>query len=83
MGFFTNDRFLLLEKLYEHQIEVSGVIFVPVTQTELANLMSCSKVKINKLLGELMENGYVEVYNNTKGRYQLTENGLKAIKKYS
>lgn len=81
--FFINDRFRLLKILYDHQIQVGDVTFTPITQLEAAELMNCSKVKINKIIGELMERHYIKVYNNTKGRYVLTEDGLKAIKKYS
>lgn len=81
IDYFVNDRYKLLKTLSEHQIDVANETFIPVTQAELAKMLNISKVTINKILGELIENGYVEVYNNTKGRYKLTDNGQKIIKK--
>ena len=81
--FFVNDRYKMLKTLSEHQITIADEVFIPVTQVELGKLMNLSKVTVNRLLNELIDNGYVEVYNNTKGRYQLTEAGKRVIEKYS
>ena len=55
---------------------------MPVTQEELASLLKWSKTKVNKILNEVIEAGYVSVFSGTKGRYQITEKGFEAIKKY-
>ena len=39
--------------------------------------MGCSKAKVNVVLNELIDNDYVQIYNNTKGRYVLTEDAKK------
>ena len=57
--------------------------FVPVTQEELAALIDCSKEKVNKVLNEVIDAGYVSSFNGSKGRYQITEKGEEAIIKYN
>lgn len=83
VGIFLNDKFTVLQELYKHQIDINGVILCPVTQQELANIIGCSKAKINSILNELMKKGLVQMYNNTKGRYILSDDAIKIIKKLS
>lgn len=80
--FFTNDRYLVLKALYEHQIEINDVEICPITQQEIADTLGCSKAKVNVVLNELIDNDYVQIYNNTKGRYILTEDAKKIMKKF-
>ena len=80
---FLNDKFMVLEELYKHQMDINGVMLCPVTQQELADIVGCSKAKINPILNELMEKKLVEMYNNTKGRYTLSDDAIKIIKKLS
>lgn len=80
---FLNDKFKVLKTLYEHQIDINGVMLCPVTQQELADIIGCSKAKVNLTLNELAEMQYVQMYNNTKGRYILSEEAIKVIKKLS
>ena len=79
--FFTNDRYLVLKILYEHQIEINNAEICPITQQEIADALGCSTAKVNMVLKELIDNGYVQIYNNTKGRYVLTEDAKKIMKK--
>lgn len=77
--FFVNDRYLVLKTLYEHQIEINDTKICPITQQEIADALGFSKTKVNNILNELIGE-YVEIYNNTKGRYQLTEQALAVLK---
>ena len=79
--FFTNDRYLVLKTLYEHQIEINNAEICPITQQEIADSLGCSKAKVNMVLNELIDSGYVQIYKNTKGRYVLTEEAKKIMKK--
>ena len=81
-NFFVNDRFQILKILYENQVTIGDNQFVPVTQEELATLMDWSKAKVNKVLNEVIDAGYVSVFNGSKGRYMITEKGYVAIKKF-
>ena len=64
--FFLNDRFIVLKTIYENQVTIGENQFTPVTQEELANLAQFSKAKVNKLLNELMDGGYVIMFNGIK-----------------
>ncbi len=79
--FFTNDRYLVLKTLYEHQIEINNAEICSITQQEIADALGCSKAKVNMVLNELIDNSYVQIYNNTKGRYVLTDEAKKIMKK--
>lgn len=81
--FFLNDKFIILKTLYLHQIDINGVMLCPITQQELADIIGCSKAKINSVLNELMEKEFVKMYNNTKGRYVLSNEAIKVIKRLS
>ena len=50
--FFTNDRYLVLKTLYEHQIEINNAEICPITQQEIADSLGCSKAKVNMVLNE-------------------------------
>lgn len=81
--YFLNDKFIVLKMLYEHQIDINGVMICPITQQELADMSGFSKAKINSILNELIKKQYVEMYNNTKGRYVLLYEAIQIIKKLS
>ena len=38
-----------------------------------------SKLKINKLLIELIDNGFIIHFQNKRGKYAITELGFKAL----
>ncbi len=79
--FFVNDRYHILKILYENQVTIGDNVFTPITQEELATMTKWSKAKVNKVLNELIDNGYVTVFSGSKGRYQITDNGLDVMKK--
>lgn len=80
--FFLNDRFYILKILYENQVTIGANVFTPITQEELAIMTKWSKAKVNKLLNELIDNGYVTAFSGSKGRYQLTSDGYETIKSF-
>lgn len=49
-------------------------------QQEIANLVPCGKLKVNQILKELIDDGYVEMLH-TKGRYIVTDKGDGVLKK--
>lgn len=79
--FFINERMKVLIELYKHQINLSGKMISPISQQEIAELIKCSKVKVNQIIKELIEHGFVETYNS-KGRYILTDKAIKVIQLY-
>ena len=81
--YFLNDNFIVLKMLYEHQIDINGVMICPITQQELAYMSGFSKAKINSILNNLIKKQYVKMYNNTKVRYILLDEAIKIIRKLS
>ena len=79
LEFFGNDRYSLLVMLQNNQIKVKDDFYIPLSQQEIADMIQFSKLKTNKLLNELMSNGYVEFYNGKRGKYSITEKGHKVL----
>ena len=79
LEFFGNDRYTLLKMLLENQIKVKDDFYIPLSQQEIADMIQFSKLKTNRLLNELMDNGFVSFYNNKRGKYIITEKGHKAL----
>lgn len=78
---FINDKMKVLLVINEHLVDIEGIKMCPLNQNELANEIGCSKVKVNGLLRELIDSGYIETPK--KGRYVLTSNANEIIKKLS
>lgn len=79
LNFFANDRFKLLTTLLDNQIKADNEWIIPMNQQGIADTVGFSKLKTNKLLNDLINNGYVIKYNGKNGKYQLTEQAIKAI----
>jgi Predicted transcriptional regulator len=79
MYFFINERMKVLLELEKHQIEIAGLKICPINQQEISELIECSKVKVNQVIKELSEQGYVVAYH-TRGRYILTEKANRVLK---
>lgn len=77
---FANDLYRVLEILDTHQIEMEGESYIPLSQQDIANLAGCSRPKINQLMKELTDHGYVQAYHKMRGKYQLTQAGRKVLR---
>ena len=66
--------------LKENQLQIDGKSICPLNQQEIANLVPCGKLKVNQILKELIDDGYVEMLH-TKGRYIVTDKGDGVLKK--
>ncbi|WP_326910648.1 winged helix-turn-helix transcriptional regulator [Sedimentibacter sp. MB31-C6] len=80
IDFFTNDKFKVLVVLNKHQIQVQEATFSPLTQQEISEILHYSKAKINQIINELIDNEFIEFYNNTKGRYVITKKAIDILK---
>ena len=76
---FANDRYEILKLLCENQIKVKDDFYVPLSQQEIADIAHFSKLKTNKILNELINNGYVTWFDGKRGKYALTEKGLRVL----
>lgn len=79
LEYFANERYALLKLLCENQVEVKDACYVTLSQQEIADMAHISKLKANKIINELMEQGCLYLYNNKRGKYALTEKGLKVL----
>ena len=79
LEFFSNDRYSILKLLSENQVTIKESSYVTLSQQEIADMAHFSKLKTNKLLNELIQDGYVGLFNGKRGKYMLTEKGLKAL----
>lgn len=68
---FLNDIYKLLKLLYDKQTVVLDKKVVPLTQTEIGNVLGMSKAKVNALIGQLQDEDYVSL--ETRGKYMLSE----------
>lgn len=72
---FANDRYKVLKLLRDSELSIKGNLYVSLSQQEIADLAHFSKMKINKILNELIKEGYVILYNNKRGKYSVTDKG--------
>ena len=76
---FTNDKYKILKFLYDNQIEIKNKKYVALSQQEIADSLHFSKNKTNKIIQELKKDNFIDSYNNTKGKYIITDKGNKVI----
>jgi len=76
---FANERYELLKLLCDHQVKVKEAFYVTLSQQEIADMAHISKLKANRIINELMDLDCLYLYNNKRGKYALTEKGLKTI----
>ena len=81
LEFFSNDRFRVLQCMLERQIDVMGKNIVPLSQQDIADVVQLSKKKVNVIIGELKENGYIQQQSSTRGKYLLTDKAVQAVDK--
>ena len=77
---FVNEKTKVLVILKENQLQIDGKSICPLNQQEIANLVPCGKLKVNQILKELIDDGYVEMLH-MKGRYIVTSKGEWILKK--
>ena len=76
---FTNENFRILSYMYDNKNEQN---LVKITQQEVSEELSLSRVTINKIFKQLKENGYI-VQDTTKvGRYYLTAEGIEVVETF-
>mgnify|MGYP002512379227 CR=1 FL=1 len=79
---FVNEKMKVLLIFKENQLEIEGRNICPLNQQEIASLVHCGKLKVNQIIKELIDDGYVEMVH-TKGRYFITAKGYELLKKMS
>lgn len=77
LDIFMNDRYLILKLLNENMIKIKEEVYVYLNQQEIADLAHFSKQKTNRILNELITQGYI--YTHMRGKYSITELGERVI----
>lgn len=70
--FFVNDKYKVLECMAQRQISVNDEYIIKLSQQEIADILGFTKTKVNLIVRELKQNGYI-TQMSTRGKYTLTE----------
>ena len=76
---FTNDKYKLLKFLYDNQTEIKNNKYIALSQQEIADSLHFSKNKTNKIMQELKKDNFINTFNNTKGKYIVSDKGNKVV----
>ena len=79
LNLFANDTYKLLKFLYDNQIEIKNKKYVALSQQEIADSLHFSKNKTNKIIQELKKDNFIDTFNNTKGKYIVSDKGSKVV----
>lgn len=79
-NFFVNDKFKVLECMEQRQIQVNDESIVKLSQQEIADILGFTKTKVNNIVRELKENGYLNQLSS-RGKYMLTDIANEEINK--
>lgn len=79
LEFFANDRYTLLKLLCDNQIKVKDNHYVALSQQEIADIAHFSKLKTNRLINELLDNGFIDFFNGKRSKYIITDKGHKVL----
>lgn len=77
--FFMNDRYRVLECMAQRQIIVNNEAVIKLSQQEIADTLGFTKSKVNSIIRELIQKGYVTQVN-ARGKYALTENANRELR---
>ena len=76
---FTTDNFRILSYLCEMEGKDDKV---SVTQQEIADKFGLSRATVNRIIGELKAEGYIQVDGTHIGRYIITKNANALVKAF-
>lgn len=76
----TTNTYRTLKTMYDSQITLpDGTQYVPISQAELSRIIGVSTITMNSIFKYLKEKNLVSKYENKKGKYILTDNGLAIV----
>ena len=76
--FFLNDKCKVLKCMASRQISINGEMIIKLSQQEIANILSFTKPKVNSIIGELKDAGYL-VQHSARGKYSLTTKAIDEL----
>lgn len=76
---FANDKYKILKIVFDNEIKVNKDTYTNLNQQEIADIAKFSKKKVNILVNELINDGFLEKFNDLRGKYKLTAEGEKVV----
>jgi len=61
------------------KIEIKNNKYIALSQQEIADSLHFSKNKTNKIMQELKKDNFINTFNNTKGKYIVSDKGNKVV----
>ena len=82
LDYFANDKYKVLECMFQRQIAVNGENVVKLSQQEIADILSFTKPKVNSIIADLKKDGYqvVSVSTLAKAHGCTLRNGSEYIR---
>ena len=71
LDYFVNDKYKVLECMFQRQISVNGKNVVKLSQQEIADILSFTKPRVNSIIADLKKDGYI-IQHSCRGKYSLT-----------
>lgn len=78
LEFFSNDKYKILQIIYDNGVLIENTHVTPLSQQNISDIAHMSKPKVNKILNELKDLGYI-VFVTGKGKYGITNKAEKVI----
>ena len=79
LDFLMNDRYRVLECMAQCQIVVNNEAVIKLSQQEIADTLGFTKSKVNSIVRELIQKGYVTQVS-ARGKYALTESANQELR---
>ena len=77
LDYFTNDNFKVLDYLYDQR---NAENIVSITQQEIADKFGVGRVKINKMIADLTQKGYLKRIESKMARYVMSQEAIDFVK---
>jgi predicted transcriptional regulator len=77
----TTNYFKVLSMLYDNKIVVNKKYMIPITQSEVSEMMGINKTTVNRIFKELKSDNLIVNDENKNGRYYITEKGIEVVKR--
>lgn len=77
IDYFTNENFKLLDYLYD---SLNNENIVSITQQEIADRFNISRPKVNRMIADLTENGYLKRIESKMARYVMSQEAIDFVK---
>ena len=77
IDYFTNENFKLLDYLYD---SLNNENIVSITQQEIADKFNISRPKVNRMIADLTENGYLKRIESKMARYVMSQEAIDFVK---